>query len=371
MGTRFSCSAFHVDDNIPLSETVIFSPRYILEHLFSKQGIECDPSYLKLFVAELAAELTKRCERIDSTGKDYDCFISYRDATDKDVAEKLHDKLKLAGLKPFLDKECLPLTEEWKGNFLRALRGSKYFVALISTAGLAAARNHFIDHSKDNVLLEYQLAMEIDKKRMQDGNPEFIIPVLVGQLEGKRLTKFAESGFALSQYSDSVAAKAAAPLSGSRDVDWYGHDWGPWRYSGEECEGQRHGYGACEWPSHPGGGVASYVGQWQRGCMWGLGRLTRPSGDEYEGQLRDGRMHGRGRFTWATRGGRVYEGQWEDDVIKGRGRMSAADGTVEYDGLWDNDEPVTGQLLDQEDRGVNVRSGGALIKEQGQLLDYA
>jgi hypothetical protein len=37
----------------------------------------------------------------------YDCFINYRVAADKDVAEKVYYQLKLLGLNPFLDKFCL------------------------------------------------------------------------------------------------------------------------------------------------------------------------------------------------------------------------------------------------------------------------
>ena len=170
-------------------------------------GIECDPSSLKHCVDKLAAALTEPCQRIESAGKVYDCFISYRVDADKDVAEKLYFMLKLKGLNPFLDKACLPCGEAWQINFLKALRLSKCFVALMSTAGLAPARNRRIDHSADSLLLEYQTALEVNKKRIRDGNLQFIIPIHVGQLEGNRLTEFAESGFALSQYSDSVAAK--------------------------------------------------------------------------------------------------------------------------------------------------------------------
>ena len=348
-----------VEDNVPLVGTVTSSPRDILSDVFSNQGMECDPSSLKNCAAELTAVLTERCQSIDSTDKVYDCFISYRVDADKDVAEKLYLMLKLKGLNPFLDKACLPCGEAWQINFLNALRLSKCCVALISTAGLAPARNHLIDHSADSLLLEYQTALEVNKKRIRDSNPQFIIPVHIGQLEGKRLTKFADSGFALGQYSGSVTALTY--LSGSTDLDLYEDDWGPWRYTGEVLNGKRHGSGTCTWHKHPGGGVAVYTGQWQSGRMFGEGKLTRPDGNVYEGQLQAGKMHGRGTYTWATGrvyegdyvldmqqgtgkyrydNGHVYEGQWHKGMIHGWGTMRDANGAVEYVGRWENDEPV-------------------------------
>ena len=134
-----------------------------------------------------------------------------------------------------------------------------------------------------------------------------------------------------------------AQNAGGQDVDAYHKDWGPWDYRGEARDGLRDGYGACQWPLHPGGNVATYTGQWQRGRMCGWGRLTRPNSgvyDLYVGRLQDGKMHGWGRYTWATRGGRVYEGHWDQDEMRGWGRMTAGDGTVEHDGWWAHDEPA-------------------------------
>ncbi len=127
-------------------------------------------------------------------------------------------------------------------------------------------------------------------------------------------------------------------FSGRTDLDLYGDDWGPWRYTGEVSDCKRHGFGKCTWHTHPGWGIAVYTGQWQSGRMCGEGELRRPNGNVYKGQLQAGKMHGRGKYMWAT--GRVYEGEWSEDKIEGRGKMTAADGSIEHDGWWENDEPV-------------------------------
>jgi hypothetical protein len=113
--------------------------------------------------------------------------------------------LKCEGLEPFWDKRCLHPGEDWKVGFLRGLNSSASFVAFVSTAGLASARNNAIDHSTDNVLLEYQLALHMNDQRKQNGLCEFIVPILVGRVKGSTLTKFQDFNSAL--YSDSVEAQ--------------------------------------------------------------------------------------------------------------------------------------------------------------------
>ena len=71
-----------------------------MQEIFSIQGIECDPSALKHCVAELVQVLRERCALITNPEKLFGIFIFYRVAADKDVAEKLYDKLKCEGFNP-------------------------------------------------------------------------------------------------------------------------------------------------------------------------------------------------------------------------------------------------------------------------------
>ena len=80
---------------------------------------------------------------------------------------------------------------------MNGLKNSSFFVPLISSPGLAPAKDDTKDHSYDNVLIEYQLALHI-----AEGKVGFVVPVLVGQVEGSALYKF--SDFSSSLYSSSI-----------------------------------------------------------------------------------------------------------------------------------------------------------------------
>ena len=55
------------------------------------------------------------------------------------------------------------------------------------------------------------------------------------------------------------------------------------------------------------------------------------SGDVYEGDFKDGKQHGKGKYTLAS--GDVYEGDFKDGKQHGKGKYSSADGTT-YEGIW-------------------------------------
>ncbi len=59
--------------------------------------------------------------------------------------------------------------------------------------------------------------------------------------------------------------------------------------------------------------------------------------DGYEGQVENGKRHGRGRQTYAN--GSVYDGEWLKDQRSGKGRQTYADRIVlRYDGEWLKDQ---------------------------------
>ena len=56
-------------------------------------------------------------------------------------------------------------------------------------------------------------------------------------------------------------------------------------------------------------------------------------GDTYVGELKDGKKHGQGTFTWAD-GGTKYVGAWQDNEMNGEGTYNTAD--AEYVGTMKN-----------------------------------
>jgi TIR domain/SAM domain (Sterile alpha motif) len=144
--------------NITVNDRVTRTPRDVMTSLFEIQGIKLDPSDMDPAVAKIKAVVGSGF----GDGKTrYDVFINYRVAADADVAEKLYLSLKAEGVHAFLDKKCLKDGEKWKEGFLTGLRGSKYFLALISSAALARVRDSAQDHTWDNVLLEYETALKV------------------------------------------------------------------------------------------------------------------------------------------------------------------------------------------------------------------
>jgi hypothetical protein len=90
------------------------------------------------------------------------------------------------------------------------------------------------------------------------------------------------------------------------------------------------GKGEARWlaPGKPGD---SYSGEYRDGKMNGRGVYTWANGDRYDGQWRDDRRHGSGVYALAN--GSRYEGEFRDNEANGRGVFTYADGRVRQ-GEW-------------------------------------
>jgi len=145
---------------------------------------------------------------------DHDIFINYRVRTDKDFAIKLFYALSSEtrddgkAYRPFLDIECLNDGEEWEAGFLHGLESAAVILLLISEdalKGIESAHQH-----QDNVLLEYEFALEKHKK-----GQAVILPLLVGKnLDGGLYKPF--GAFGLSNYSEQKHASSRALLPSIR-----------------------------------------------------------------------------------------------------------------------------------------------------------
>jgi hypothetical protein len=86
---------------------------------------------------------------------------------------------------------------------------------------------------------------------------------------------------------------------------------------------------------------SQYEGEWRDGCMHGRGRWEM-FGNVYEGDFETNQRHGNGTLTYVT--GQRYEGQWADDRPHGVGKLTLPDGTQYEGGMRDGLRHGTGTL---------------------------
>jgi len=70
-------------------------------------------------------------------------------------------------------------------------------------------------------------------------------------------------------------------------------------------------------------------------CQDGDGTYQWPNGDEYQGEFKNGKPHGRGTCNFAD--GRKYVGDWKNGKREGRGTFTRSEGK-KYVGSWKNDK---------------------------------
>ena len=103
-------------------------------------------------------------------------------------------------------------------------------------------------------------------------------------------------------------------------------------YEGQMKDGKRHGKGIMRWTD---GDV--YQGEYKEGKMHGKGIYKFKSGKTYNGEWVNGNMEGKGIMRY-TDG--VYEGDWKNDKREGKGKFTWAEEDVRgnvYEGEWKND----------------------------------
>ncbi len=127
----------------------------------------------------------------------YHAFISHRVSSDRQSAERIYQHLSSIGLHPYLDQVCIPPGEPWRPAFLDGLRRSDCVVILLSDEGMVNPKSDLVDHSRDNLLLEIELALGLRKS---------ILPLFVQSISGAGFIP--NSGI----YSDHIQGIIPLPL---------------------------------------------------------------------------------------------------------------------------------------------------------------
>lgn len=154
------------------------------------------------------------CQHPEHRG--HDMFLSYRVATDQALVESLAFALASGSdsRTVFLDKHCLNNGEEWEVGFLNALRTANLIVLLISDASLAGIKT--AHEEPDNVLLEYEVALELMSEHRAAILPVFVGRYMIVDVGGEKQNAFIPfNSFNISAFSES---KPAHPMSRADSV---------------------------------------------------------------------------------------------------------------------------------------------------------
>ena len=117
-------------------------------------------------------------------------------------------------------------------------------------------------------------------------------------------------------------------------------------YEGETRDGKMHGTGKYTWADG-----TYYEGEFADGNFNGFGKKVYSSGDVYEGQWKDDKRTGHGTYTWTN--GDTYEGELKDGKLCGRGKL------IQYGKVRATGEPYMkysydGEWLDSKEHGHGI-----------------
>ena len=136
--------------------------------------------------------------------KQWDVFLSYRVAADEDLLKEIYWRLchrtvpvqggKERKLRVFWDRECLKPGERWEDGFASAICSCHLVVLVMSRGTFAMDGERYnvaqltAESECDNVVLEYNLALELNKAK-----GIAIMPIFVGDRRDGQFTHFFES----------------------------------------------------------------------------------------------------------------------------------------------------------------------------------
>ena len=87
------------------------------------------------------------------------------------------------GLNVWLDQKCLEFGKPWEEGFIDGLCKSRVFVPILSREAFVSSNQSILTLTKsspiDNVLLEYRLAGELQKRNLI----ELVCPVMIGDFD--------------------------------------------------------------------------------------------------------------------------------------------------------------------------------------------
>jgi TPR repeat protein len=107
------------------------------------------------------------------------------------------------------------------------------------------------------------------------------------------------------------------------------------KYVGELRNGKPHGKGTYTYSSSGQRAGYKYVGEFKNGLRNGQGVFTFPGGNKYVGEFKNGKFNGQGTYSFSNGG--KYVGEFRDNLYNGQGVFTYPDGD-KYVGEFKNDK---------------------------------
>ena len=257
-------------------------------------------------------------------------FISYK-SEEADAAAFVRDRLMNSGISVWMAPDSIPASSSYPEEIYDGISGSDAFVLLLSersqTSKWVFRELHTADSLNkpicpfwiENCVLRGRVIMLLSDIQMIEAyrDREKAVEQLIRNI--KDVVSPSDTG------KDTVSGKSDLPVSAEDEFAGYPPtDYAGGTYQGEMKDGKRHGRGKMVYPSG-----AVYIGEFQSNTTHGVGRLEYTNGDVYEGNFRYGKRRGSGKLSFAD--GSVYEGGFRDGKFAGTGKYTYADGSV-YEG---------------------------------------
>lgn len=119
-------------------------------------------------------------------------------------------------------------------------------------------------------------------------------------------------------------------------------------YEGEYEDDAPEGLGTMKWADGD-----TYTGEWKKGFLHGKGTYTWSDGHYYTGEFRDGKKHGKGvMYDWDTffstpgwddfdgASQIIYEGNWNKGEMHGIFKVTYITGNIETTQVYDNGKMI-------------------------------
>eukprot|EP00298_Acanthocystis_sp_HF-20_P010321 c18798_g1_i1.p1 GENE.c18798_g1_i1~~c18798_g1_i1.p1 ORF type:complete len:307 (+),score=108.57 c18798_g1_i1:16-936(+) len=291
----------------------------------------------------------------------FDCFLTHNWGTDEkgrsnhDRVVKISEMLKERGINPWIDKDQIAGNIHIPTQIMKGIKDSACVVVFVTQD---YQRKVFGDNQSDNCYLEFQFSA-------QRKTPALMIPVVMEERmrDTKKwdgLLSFYLSGlFFIEMWNDNELSQSVDRLVStirkmvdqvrSKNIELLKTAEGT--YEGEVQQGKKHGKGVFTYndKDREFGNREKYDGQWKNDQREGEGTLIYEDGSNYVGEWKNDNWHGKGTHT--EKNDFIYEGQWENNEMHGQGIYHDLVTGDRYEGYWKNGERHGKGELHSKNRG--------------------